>query len=300
MFENVVIGVDGGDGGHDAIALAKELAPPNAALTLGNVYGIGSAGGRAAALAMPLQAEASAQLLARERTHAALDADAVSVYESSVGRGLHQLAEQRGADLLVIGSCRRGLLGRVLVGNDTIAALNGAPCAIAIAPAGYAATAHRLSALGVGCDGSAESEHALDAARELAARSGATIKALSVISLQSIPYGEPIPDNWPDIAKQLMDDELRRLRGLDDVEGDVSYGEPSEELASFGEGLDLLIVGSRSYGPLGRLFNGSTSNYLARRAHCPLLVLPRSAGRSSDAHLAEQAEVAVPSATSAR
>jgi hypothetical protein len=32
------------------------------------------------------------------------------------------------------------------------------------------------------------------------------------------------------------------------------------------------IVGSRSYGPVGRLFNGSTSNYLARRARCPLLV----------------------------
>ncbi len=282
MFENVVIGVDGGDGGHDAIALAKELARPNAALTLGHIYGIGSAGGRAAALAMPLQAEASAQLLASERTHPALDADAVSVYESSVSRGLHQLAEQGGADLLVIGSCRRGLLGRVLVGNDTIAALNGAPCAVAIAPAGYAATAHRLSALGVGCDGSAESEQALAAARELAARSGATIKALSVISLQSIPYGESISDNWPDIAKQLMDDELRRLRGLDDVEGEVSYGEPSEELASFGEGLDLLIVGSRSYGPVGRLFNGSTSNYLARRAPCPLLVLPRGAVKAGE------------------
>ena len=41
--------------------------------------------------------------------------------------------------------------------------------------------------------------------------------------------------------------------------------------------LDLLIVGSRGYGPIGRLIHGSTLRELARRARCPLLVLPRSA-----------------------
>ena len=55
----------------------------------------------------------------------------------SVGRGLHELVEEIHADLLVVGSSRRALLGRAGVGDDTRAALNGAPCAIAIAPAGY-------------------------------------------------------------------------------------------------------------------------------------------------------------------
>jgi nucleotide-binding universal stress UspA family protein len=173
----------------------------------------------------------------------------------------------------------RGLLGRVCLGNDTLAALNGAPCAVAIAQMGYAATAHHLSSIGVGYDGSPESEHALAAARELAGRHGSTIKALSVVSVQNIPYGDPIAEDWPDVAKHLMHDELRRLRSLEDVEGDVSYGEPSEELAQFSEDLDLLIVGSRSYGSLGRLMNGSTSNYLADRGRCSLVVLPRSAAK---------------------
>ena len=57
---------------------------------------------------------------------------------TSPGRGLHELAETLGSDLLVVGSCRRSLLGRVMVGDDTRAALDGAPCAVAIAPAGYA------------------------------------------------------------------------------------------------------------------------------------------------------------------
>jgi nucleotide-binding universal stress UspA family protein len=290
MFSRVLVGIDGRQGGRDAIALGKLLAAPNAAITLVHVYGGRTMAGRAAALALPVELEASEQLLAHEQTLAGWDAEIVALCDSSVGRGLHQLAGRQASDLMVIGSCRRGLLGRVLLGNDTIDALNGAPCAVAIAPSGYEATEHRLSTLGVGCDGSPESEQALAAARELAARSAATIKALAVVSLQSIPYGEPISDNWPEFAKQLMDAELRRLRGLDDVEGDVSYGEPSEELASFAAELDLLIVGSRGYGPVGRLFNGSTSNYLARRARCPLLVLPRGVVQKTEAPPKQPAE----------
>ena len=39
--------------------------------------------------------------------------------------------------------------------------------------------------------------------------------------------------------------------------------------------LDILVVGSRSYGAARRLVLGSTSNYLERHARCSLLVLPR-------------------------
>ena len=87
-----------------------------------------------------------------------------------------------------------------------------------------------------------------------------------MVPLQSIPYGEPIPANWPDLTKQLMDDEVRGVRGLEGVESDVSYGEPSEELAQFSQDLNVLTVGLRSYGPLRQLVNGSVSNYLADRS----------------------------------
>jgi hypothetical protein len=46
------------------------------------------------------------------------------------------------------------------------------------------------------------------------------------------------------------------------------------------ENVDLLVVGSRGYGSLGRLMNGSTSNYLAGHVHCPLLVLPPKSASS--------------------
>src|SRR4029077_18348836 len=38
MFKNVVIGVDGRDGGRDAIALARVLCDPDGELTLAHVY----------------------------------------------------------------------------------------------------------------------------------------------------------------------------------------------------------------------------------------------------------------------
>jgi hypothetical protein len=69
-----------------------------------------------------------------------------------VGRGLDELCQAIGADLLVVDSSRRGLLGRVLIGDDTRAALNGARCAIAIASAGDVTEPAAMQAIGVGYD----------------------------------------------------------------------------------------------------------------------------------------------------
>jgi nucleotide-binding universal stress UspA family protein len=65
------------------------------------------------------------------------------------------------------------------------------------------------------------------------------------------------------------------LEELPDVEGHAVYGIAGEELAAFGDQVDILVVGSRDYGPVKRLVLGSTSDYLERHARCALLVLPR-------------------------
>ncbi|HZO77030.1 MAG TPA: universal stress protein [Solirubrobacteraceae bacterium] len=279
MFTNVLVGVDGRQGGRDAIALAKRLAAPEALMVLGHVCPILS--GRGGGLAIPLERQDAEALLAREREATATQAELVTSVDPSVGGGLHWMAEHVSADLLVVGSSRRGLLGRVFVGDQTSHALNGAPCAVAIAPLGYASAAHPLGVIGIGYDGSAESDLALDAARELSAGSGARIKAMLVASLETLPAGRPIPAHWPEVVVRLLDDGKRRLASIAGVDGTVAYGWTGEELARFGRDVDLLIVGSRSFGPVGRLFHGSTSHYLARHSSCPLLVLPRSAARHS-------------------
>lgn len=277
MFSNVLVGVDGRQGGRDAIALARQLATPDAAITLAHVFGSDWVLGHAAALGAEIERRVASELLTTERQTAGIDAALVCSPLSPPARGLHELAEERGADLLVLGSSRHALLGRALIGDDTRAALNGAPCAIAIAPRGYTQMDHQLRTLGVGYDGSREAQAALAAARELAGRYDAAIRAMWVVSLQDVKDDAPLPADWPQATEVLVchcQGELERLGG---VEAEATYGGPREELARLGAEVDLLIVGSRSYGPVHRFFQGTTSTYLMRHTGCPLLVLPHVA-----------------------
>jgi nucleotide-binding universal stress UspA family protein len=258
VFDRILIGVDGREGGHDAIALAGQLASDGAHVALAHVYGAGLMPGRGAALLLEGERGQTLELLERERARTSLDAELLLCAEHSVGRGLRQLATSHGSDLLVVGRRHHGLFGRAFHSDDTSAALNGTPCPIAVAPPGYAERAAQLLRVGVGYDGSPESTEAIAAARALAARQGgATVRALAVTRRDDA--APALPDVGEDI-------ELETVPGLS-----------SEVLERFSDELDLLVVGSRSNGPLGRVFNGSTSSYLARNARCGLLVLPRGA-----------------------
>ncbi|HEX7609452.1 MAG TPA: universal stress protein [Solirubrobacteraceae bacterium] len=56
---------------------------------------------------------------------------------------------------------------------------------------------------------------------------------------------------------------------------EIVAGETVAALEKQSERLDLLVLGSRGYGPLARVLLGSVSRKLANRAHCPVLVVPR-------------------------
>lgn len=136
MFSNVLVGVDGMEGGRDAIALARRLVASDARITLAHIYRDFLLG-RAGAPLLPAQHQDAERLLAHERELASVKAETVACLAPSVGRGLHGLARREGSELLVVGSCSREIAGRLLTGDDTQAALNGAPCPVAIATHGY-------------------------------------------------------------------------------------------------------------------------------------------------------------------
>jgi nucleotide-binding universal stress UspA family protein len=276
MFEHIVVGVDGREGGRDAVALARRLVAVGGKLTLAHVVARdvhadpGTGGAPEAS-----DAGRAETLLEAVRGETGVEAHLRWYGSSSVGHGLHELCEVTGADLLVVGSSRRGRLGRVMVGDDTSAALNGAPCAIAIAPSNYSRQPGMTREIGVGYDGSPESEHALSVARRLAVAWTAKLSAFEAVSLPSFALvGPGAADEAP---QGLVADALERIAGLGGVEPHAAYGQPAEELARYSASLDLLIVGARGYGPVGRLIHGSTSQQLARTARCPLLVLTRAA-----------------------
>lgn len=275
MFKNVIVGVDELPGGRDAIALALELVAKDGGLTLVYVY-LGDE--------MPVRGsngafEASERdrglaLLAQARVESRIDAELLCTGSPSVGRGLHELVQTRHADLLVVGSTHRGLIGRVLVGDDTRDALNGAPCAVAVAPAAYSQRPAVLCELGVGYNASPESEDALAVAQELAAESGARVSAFQALSLP--PGLRHHGAGAEEMLEEFVEDARALIAAHGNIEPHAGYGIAAEELALYSASVDLLVIGSRNYGPIGRLVHGSTSQRLARTARCPLLVLPRA------------------------
>jgi nucleotide-binding universal stress UspA family protein len=279
MFENVLVGVDGTSNGRDAIALAAQLVAHDRRITLANVrrdelhplYAI-VPGARSD------ESGPSLELLERERSDAQVQAEVVSVAAESPGAGLHRQAEAQGADLLVVGSSGRSVLGRVMLGDDTRAALNGAPCAVAIAARGRAELPAPIAKVGVAYNGSPESERALAAAIEVAQPTRASVSALEVVSIPSYLASGLSAAAVTESIESVLAAARARLAALEGVEGRVVYGLAGEELAAFGQDVDLLVVGSRGYGPVRRLVLGSTSDYLERHARCSLLVLPRAAG----------------------
>jgi nucleotide-binding universal stress UspA family protein len=276
MFKNIIVGVDR-EGGHDPIALAKRLLAHDGELTLAHVFP-----GTARVWQAPPQFESPerrelAEMLERASREAEVDDAHIRWREDdSTGRGLHELCEIAEADLLVVGSSRRGLLGRVLLHDDTHAALNGAPCPVAVAPVGYADQPVAMREIGVAFDGSPESEHAIEVARALSDKSGTRLSAFEAVALPA--YGAAAGlIGAAEAFDERVQEARERIESLGGVEAHAAYGDPVEELAVYSASLDLLIVGSRGYGPLGRLVHGSTSQHLARVARCPLLVLTRTA-----------------------
>lgn len=275
MFESVLVGVDGSAAGRDAVALAKQLIDPHGKLILAHVRSGELNPTHAVTPGLVREERAAARrLLERERASAGTEAELLSIVGLSVGRALHEQAEAQHTELLVVGSSSRGAIGRAMLGDDARSALNGAPCAVAIAAHGFAERP-AIATVGVAYNASPESEAALTQARELADVNGAALHALEVVPIPTYGIGL-LAAAIPEMTVEVMEQTKRRLSRLPSVTAHAVYGLAGEELAAFADEVDILVVGSRSYGPLKRLVLGSTSSYLERHARCSLLVLPRA------------------------
>jgi nucleotide-binding universal stress UspA family protein len=270
MFEHVVVGVRAEEAGRDAIALAKVLKSAHAELTLLHVH---VAVSKPAPDSVPAwetaERHSALERLAALAAECAPGAQVSWVESRSVRRGLHEFASHQQADLLVVGASHCDEVARDLIGEDTRAVLAGAPCVVAVAPVGYAARRVPLRKIGVGYDGSAESERALSLARELSEQSHAELAAFEAVTASHA--GNPW-DLAAEFAEPVRQARLR-ITALGGVEADAGFGDAVEELTRYSQSVDLLVVGSHSYRPIDRLLEMSTSQQLADRASSPLLVL---------------------------
>jgi nucleotide-binding universal stress UspA family protein len=283
LFKTVVVGVDGRDGGRDALRLAEQLTEAGGGDLVAvrifayhhrpHVAGAPAVEQEGGAARAALEHELSAMGVGRIRTEA--------VGDTSPARALHRIAERERADLLVVGSTHRGAVGRVLAGDVTLGSLHGSPCPVAVAPSGFAARdSAPLARIGVGFDGASESRQALALAAALAATGGARLELVCAVPPLLPLFAEaPYPEGGFG-EYRLEGEELvgRTLDGLDvDAVGEAVVGNALESLVTLSQRVDLVVVGSRGWGPVRRILLGSTSARLVREAACPVLVVPRGA-----------------------
>ncbi len=276
----LMVGFDGSEGGRDALELARLVATDAARASVLVVavvpYGplpvdFSELEKSVAEEAEPLFEEA------RERL-GGLPVETRGFGGGSPAGVLTDLAEAEDVDLIVVGSPHRGALGRALIGSVAENLLHGAPCAVVVAPRGYAEVLHEpFRQIAVAYDGTPEANAALRRAEAIALQTGAAIQILTVVAPPTAmpgvagyaPMNPPEPNRIINEAIHSVDDRLgaggRRLDG-----------QPAPTLAKACEHhVDLLVVGSRGYGPMMRVLLGSVSTQLVHLAPCPVLVVPR-------------------------
>jgi nucleotide-binding universal stress UspA family protein len=241
LYPKVVAGHDENEGGEDALVLAKRVVARD--------------GG---------------------------ELNVVHVEKGSPADTFQALAERGEADLVVLGSTHHAHVGSVSPGSVAEQLLHGARCRLLIAPRGYAKVDHsgdRLRVLAVGYDGMAESQAALDEGATLARKFGGSMKVVGVTTpvppMGAAAAAQAGGEAGPEFQTRLRDAVAElppEVRALPVFE----KGDPVQKLLEMTEfGIDLLVLGSRGFGPVMRLLIGSVSSRVIRAAKCPVMVVPR-------------------------
>ncbi|HZV73635.1 MAG TPA: universal stress protein [Conexibacter sp.] len=287
MLHKVVVGVDGTRSARDAVVLGRALAAADDP----DMLLVGACSDPLLPFPSGLRRDLHLgrdveQVLLEVRQQLAPDARTHVKADLSPGRALCREIAREHADLLVLGSTRKLAAGRAGAGRTGRQALHGAACAVALAAHGIHAAPFSLRCVVVGVDRSEESGAALALARAIADAAGARLTAVAVVDdrlpATVAPAGMAIElVQWDELVgahreqtEQLLADIGERAPGLTT---ELRVGDPAEELAAAAESADLLVIGSRRWGPLSRLVVGSTGEELVREAPCSLLLVPRPA-----------------------
>ncbi|MEY3019660.1 MAG: hypothetical protein RLZZ272_644 [Actinomycetota bacterium] len=128
MFEQILIGVKEDGPLDELVELATSVASAGANIHLATLVRVGNDGDER------LRADR-----AQERLDGAVrslegqgfrSASSVAFMAALAGTELVRLAEQRGADLMVVGLVKRSRVGKALLGSDAQSVLLGAPCPV--------------------------------------------------------------------------------------------------------------------------------------------------------------------------
>jgi nucleotide-binding universal stress UspA family protein len=274
-FNRVIVAFDGSERSADALALALRLLDPAGVLTLtcvvpGQRWHVGAHVHHPDAPVPDEFAEMFAE--ARVTIPAGIRVRERAPMAASPARGLTELAESESADLIVIGSSRHGGAGHIRLERTAGRLLQGAPCAVAIAPPDLRESTE-FRHVGIAYDDSPEARAALAVAYDIAALCGSAVTLFCVV-------GEVEPDLR--VARlhagTALDEAADRAPSGVNPRTVILRGPVGQVIREASTGVvDLLVTGSRGYGPLQRALAGSVSDALTEGASQPVLVVPRPA-----------------------
>ena len=282
----VIVGVDGGASGHDALVLgqwaAEVLAVP---LVVAVVHPAPAGGaGRVDAEWIADRHRAAEAVLEGARTvlkDATGPVEYRTVASTSASHGLHDLAEELGAQTIVVGSGKAAPPRRLFAGSTAERLLAGSVCPVAVAPAGLQRPPGSLGRIGVAYIDTLDGRAALESAALLAARTGSPIRLYTAVADNdtTLPplIGEDTERAFLHLARETYERSLEAAAAsVPDIEIDftILIGNVVDALAELDE-VDVLFCGSRGYGPARRVLLGGVSTKLMRRAKLPVVVVPR-------------------------
>jgi nucleotide-binding universal stress UspA family protein len=281
------VGVDGYPEGRDAAALGEAISEATGAATLlVAVHPDPLVVAPEGANWTSLRRQASDELLHTRDTFVP-NARLKVLTDQSVPRALHRVVQQDHRDLLVLGSSRHARAGHVRIGKRTRQLLCHFECRLAVASRGlHEQGALRIETLGVGYDGSAEAELALRWAGGVAAGAGARLVVLSVVDdrLPAVGWGRvwigDIMSDWIAVVEERKQKLCHQAKAVVEstgatVESRAVDGRPADALLALSAELDLLVIGSRRWGPAARVLLGSTGEAVMHDAACSVVAVPR-------------------------
>ena len=288
-MSTILIGVDASQRSEDAIAFARRLADvSDAHLVLANAYPYSDLPSRAsnAAFREALR-DKSLEIVQAMRDRLEGFPEQRSTVKitanPSPAHALHKMAEVEDAELIVVGSTHTSRAGRVLPGSTGERLIHGSPCAVAVVPSDYRQRTEPIRKVGVAYNDTPEASVAVSSAGQLAKALGAELVVIGVADASG--FESPALMGGPSVPSVRVDIDRHVQESLDalvaELPADVTAttkrltGDPADLLADHSAYLDLLVTGSRGYGPLHSVLAGGVSGRLLRNAQCPVIIVPR-------------------------
>ena len=235
--------------------------------------------------------DTAAAALKRAREHLPGDVPAAFAQHSSRSApvGLLELAEEHGANVIVLGSSSHGPFGHIALGSVTDRLVHSSPVTLALAPRGYRCKPDQKVVRATAAYGGSPSATTVGRCRGVAARVGASLRLASFAVWARPAYTTTLGSHSED--EVLAEWTATKERAASNAgPGRQGAERPTHLAAAVGRGTswaeaiedigwkegEVLVVGSSALVPVAQVFLGSRAAKIVRHSPVPMFVVPRA------------------------